>query len=778
MGMLKLYIDYFKRKLKNLRKPKKDIPVDLEEIVEEQWTADFSCSEQRRFAAETGDGYVASFISEPSGGNTALLLEAQRKHLYAWTVNQVSRYKDVIIEADIELPPPVSKSSDSHTEKQADKAGGFAAGVLFRYISQGTFYALMLSDAGWVRLDAVVNTTPMPILGWVKIPHEPDSSGTVQDRRYSVTVIANGTTLTILVNKHWIACCEDDTIQAAGKIAFAVQNWEMYPKAAALLSQFSLNSAPMAVETAYSEANSFSAVPPDARISLAKTLYAMGRTVPALLQLRAAARQREPAEAERLLTGRIYFTQRMFTEAEQEFQAVLAVNPSNEEAIAELGGIYYRNERYADLQSLLAKIPESILLHSSFLSNLEGHLFHAQGKHEEAAESYHRAFSLSPEQGLFALHQAHELYDCGKKELAVDAYIQAARVFLQQEEYADLSEIITVLERIASDDLRTLSLAGKYAYSIGQYDTALLKLKAVCKKGSEDSADWYLYGLLLKAKQPKEAVKALKKACALEPDYGLYQFRLAEALYLTGGKYKPVLEKALAADPENGWVHNLQALAALKEGDIHCAEAAISEARRLLPDEVPLLINYLEVQRRKGQLAACVPLFDIENGTADLAVERNRAAGFHALANAFAADGAHEEAQQWYYKAIRLEPKNPELLTDKAENDSALFLLNEADDGLVKALDIQPSIRIYQLIASIAVQKGDYARAEVTLRAGLDTFADSPDLRYDLVCLYRNTHRLEQASMQLAELKGLEDSERITALEKALSADIDIQKRQ
>jgi len=42
MGMLKLYIDYFKSKLKNLRKSKKEIPIDYEEIVEEQWQADFS----------------------------------------------------------------------------------------------------------------------------------------------------------------------------------------------------------------------------------------------------------------------------------------------------------------------------------------------------------------------------------------------------------------------------------------------------------------------------------------------------------------------------------------------------------------------------------------------------------------------------------------------------------------------------------------------------------------------------------------------------------------
>ena len=794
MGMFKLYIDYFKSKLKNLRKPKEEIPIDYEEIVEEQWQADFSKPENCRFAAETGDGYTAAFTPpEPAGNNTGgLTLEAQRKHLYAWTVNPVFRYKDVIIEADIRLPEPAKKPDGQDTP--TDKAGGFAAGILFRYISQSTFYALMISDAGWVRLDAVVNSTPMPLLGWVKIPgsahsdidhhnsdhhssDHPDSDysnhkGEADTKRaYSIKLIANNTTITILINGHWVACCEDDTIQAAGKIAFAIQNWETYPQVTAQLSRFSLNSIPMTVETAYTEANEFSAVPPDSRISLAKTLYAMGRYVPALLQLRAAARLKEPEEADRILAGRIYFAQRMLDEAEQEFQSVLEANPSNEEAFAELGGIYYRAERYEDLQRLLQKVPKPMMAQSSFLSNLEGHLYHALGKHEESAEAYRRAFTINPEQGLFAFHQANELYDCGKKPEAVDAYMQAARAFLQQEAYDDLAEVITILERIAPNDPRTLSIAGKYAYAVGRYDDALLKLKTACKKGSEDSADWYLYGLLLKTDEPKEAVKAFKKACDLEPEYGLYQFRLAEALYLSNGKYQPVLEQALAADPHNGWVHNLRALAALSENDIEQAEAAVAEARRLLPDEVSLLVNYLEVQRRKGQLAKCLPLFDIENGTADLAVERNRAAAFHALANAFADDDAREEAQQWYYKALKLDPKNPELLTDKAENDYALFLLNEADDGLVKALDIQPSVRIYQLIASISVQKGDYARAEITLRAGLESFTESPDLHYDLACVYRNTKRFEQAQAQIVQLKRYETSERVDALEQALLKD-------
>lgn len=110
MGMLGLYIDYFRRRLKNLWKLKKEIPVDFEEIVEEQWHTDFSGAQDCRFVAETGDGYTASFKSAVSSNSTGgLALEAQRRYLYAWTVNPVFRYKNVIIDAEIYLPKPAKK---------------------------------------------------------------------------------------------------------------------------------------------------------------------------------------------------------------------------------------------------------------------------------------------------------------------------------------------------------------------------------------------------------------------------------------------------------------------------------------------------------------------------------------------------------------------------------------------------------------------------------------------------------------------------------------------
>lgn len=817
MGMFKLYIDYFKEKLIRLwRKPQETVS-DFEEITEELWAEDFSKPEKCRFQEETGNGYTASFSTSNKqiGTAPAFTVTVLRKHLYAWAVNHIYRYKDFILEAEMVFPKRLSENGRQHdaaslhtdvqagdtashsvsdmdtaeanvsgtvtaadgvlsidTTDEALSAGSYAAGFLFRYISEYAFYALAVSDNGWLRLDAVVNSTPIPLLGWTKLP-ETAAQKEETNRRVALTLIANNTAITILVNGLWIASCEDDTIQAAGKIAFAVQNWGKTARAAADLTAYRLNSLPFAVETAHTAANTDSAVPPAQRLHLAQSWYAMGKYIPALLQIQAIWKIRPPEPEERLLAGRIYAAQHLMAEAEKELCAVIAACPQHESAYAELGGLYYQSGANDKLHTLIAAVPE-LVCRSAFLSNLAGHSLHEQQRYEEAAAAYRQAFTLQPEQGVFALNEARDLSACGKTEAAATAYRQAAGVFLQQQAYQDALSAVTALERLAPHDSRTQSLAAKLWYALEDYPRARTLLQTLCENGSTDSADWYLYGLLLRHNTESAgaitAAEAFEKACMLEPDCALYIFRLAETVFLSGGKYRPILEKALAADPKNGWIHNLAALAALQENRLADAEAAVTKARALLPLELPPLANYLEILRRKKQLAACFSLFEPENDRIDAAVEHAPAAAYRLLANVLHSDGYFEEAAEWYRRAVKLEPRNAPLLTDKAENDRALYLLNEADDTLIKALDIEPSPRIYQLIAALAVQKGDYLRAEVTLRTALEQFNSDAGLYYDLLCLYHLLRRFDTVQPLLERLKKLEQSERVTALERELAA--------
>ena len=313
-----------------------------------------------------------------------------------------------------------------------------------------------------------------------------------------------------------------------------------------------------------------------------------------------------------------------------------------------------------------------------------------------------------------------------------------------------MADVINALERLAPNREETWALAGKFYYAIENFKEALNNFQKLCKAKTKDSTVWYLYGLLLQSEKlgtynPDEAIKAFKKALKLEPNSGLYAFRLAEALYLSGDDCSSVLAEAERLDGDNGWVYNLKGLCALDKENYPAAQAALEKARTILPDEIVILENYIEAVRMQGRLKEYAHLFDVEAGTADLAVERNRAEGFHIYANALFFNGEYEEAEIWYQKALKLKPADAEILTDKAENSLQIGFLNEADGLLVKALDIKPSERIYRLIAVVAVQKGDYARAEITLRNAIDEIGNTEELSADLANLYKQTNRKIEA---------------------------------
>lgn len=763
MSKIWLYYEYFKHKLKNRKLKKNKVEFDPEEIKEEVWKTDFSVQTEARFKEESGDGYKTAF-GKNENGTSFFSLELTRKHIYAWSVNPKFRYKNFILEADVTIPSLENKGLAESDGAKESEAGSFAAGFLFRYIAEKAFYAILISDKGWVRIDAVINSTPIPMLGWTR------PAAKIENASFKIKLICADTSITILINGVWLAKLSNDIIQSAGKIAFAGQNWEAVSNVKFFLNGIYINSDSLMVEAADSSANDKNSISPDAHINLAQTYYAMGQAASAIYEIKKAWELRTPVYEDHLLAGRIYFSQRMIDEAEGEFLKALKLKEDSAELSAEIAGLYYHTNNYEKLGAFLKNISEEKFRISPVLCNLKGHYMHAGGEHEKAAEFYARAAELNPEQGLFRLNEANEYRDAGKNNEAVETYIKAANIFLAQEQYNDLGIVINSLERLAPEDERVWALNGKFYYALENTEAALENFKRLCKGGTKDSAVWYLYGLLLQKKsEHEEAVKALKKACKLEPEYALYQFRLAEALFLHGGDCSVFLEKALKLDPSNGWTHNLHAMQLISLNDFAGAEEAVLQARKLLPDEIAVLENYTEIKRLQGKLKECMPLFNIEEGSADLAAERNRAKAYHIFANALFADGENDEACQWYEKALKLNPSDVSLLIDKAENSLAAGLLNDADGLLVKALDIKPLEKIYRLISEIAVQKGDYARSEISLMKAVEEFGETSDLLFDFTNLYIILNKKEKAEKFFTKLKKKEKSPRIKILEESIN---------
>ncbi len=740
--------------LKRVLGSRNDEIADPDDTPEEFWKTDFR--KRSRFQPERGESYAAEI--SPTG----LSLSIHKKNVYVWTVNPIYRYKDFALESLITFPNATTAPKKKATATGFPQAGTMAAGILARYLSDSTFYAILLSDEGLVRIDAVVNGTPVPILGWTetgegdapqdvdgdKAPYETDPNV------YSLRVIAQGTTLTIIVNDRWVASCQDDTIQAAGRIAFAAQNWSEREKNEATLRALAVDSRPMEVEALGTRWNQYIKISPDARINLARTWYAMGKYVPAILELKKAWRDREPGTEELLLSGQAYLAQRLVPEAEHQVRKALALDKTHEEACAELGGILYLQNRFVELDDLVSSAPQATVRASPFLSNLEGHLLKWKGNHAGAADAYRRAAELLPEQGLFRLHEGNEAFAFGDTPRAVGAWLEAANKFLAEEAYDDLAGLVERLEASAPDDARVAGLAGKYFYAIGDETEAETQLARAIGLETSDSAVWYLSGLIASEKKETErAIDSFKKAAELEPTFAPYKFRLAESLFLAGLPCDDELAEALDAGPDDGWTRNLAAMKALQDGDLDGAEANADRARALLPNERAVLVNRAEIARRRGKLDEFLPSLDGDDPES-----------LRAGANLLVEDGRSEEAEEWYVKALRRRPFDPELLMDRAANCLELDMLNEADDLLARAIDLSPSPRAYRLIAYLGGRKGEYARAEVSLIKGLEDFPGDPDILADLTAHYLRTNKSKKAVDVLNKLQTIERSSRVDEL--------------
>lgn len=720
---------------------------DSDDIPEELWQTAFKKPSISRFIEEGGEGYQSTYCED------GFRLDLTKKSLFAWTINPLYRYKNFVIEATLKVTPRTTNNitsinKESSLSEDLSLAGTAAGGFIFRYLSATTFYAVLLSDKGMIRMDALINGNPVTVLGWTE-------TKALLGKENNLRIIACNTSFTIIVNDVWVAECSDDTIQAAGKIALTAQNWSLVPAVSCLLSHFSLDSRPFEIEAVHSRWNNLMPILPEARVTLAATWLAMGSYVPAILQLKKVKNERPLSPSENLILARSFQAQRMFKDAEREFRhSIESKIPDDSiqvnariEAMAELGGIFYLQDRYLELESLLAEIQPDLIQASAYLSNLQGHLLHFQSRHDDAAICYARAGELAPDEGLFCRHEGNEWKEAGYTDRATEAWLKAGRRYLALNQTDELEALLVDLKKITQDDVRVLALAGKFYYAREEIDEALINLEKAADESCTDSAVWYILALIQREKgHITEAIDFLTRARDLEPNYGPYRFRLAETLRNDGKDYTAELASALETDKNNGWVHNLAALAALDNGDPDAAEVHAKEARRLLPNERDIIINLAEIHRRQGRLNDALNLLD-----------KNDPRELHAGANILVEEKNHEEADTWYREALHRTPYNPEILTDRAANCIELDLLNEADDLLGRAYDLLPSPRIYLLISFLAGKKGEFTRSEIALQQGLAEFPKETFLLRELARVYLHTNRAESARKILTRLTSVDD---------------------
>lgn len=770
MNIIKKTLIKFISMLKKLfisKNKKETIIIDYDATPEEKWICNSFVSpfSNARFEEEDGDGYRAFFDKE----TYSFVLELERKNLYAWVQNKFYRYKDFILEAKI----CIVNAKNTRKSNNEAMAGSSSVGWIFRNIEKA-FYSILVSDAGFIRVDLIINNTPKTLIPWTEI------IGGISDE-FKISIISFDSSITCLINDCWVASVEDDTINASGKIAFAGQNYNQTSSVKFLLRNISINSHIIDVQNKYDEVNNEQNIKKEARRHLATSYYTIENTVAAINEIKNIEKTGLEVE-DALLAGKIYFTARLIEKGEQYFLKALELSPSHKEARIQLLNLYYYSDQYEKLKSILDTFQESEFESSSTLCNIKAHYLHYIGSHYDAAIFYNKAFRLSQDQGLFAFNAGREYESDGNIEKAIVSYIEASNAFLKTKQYVDMGQALNALERIAKDDKRYWTISAKFYYAIEKYDDATRYLKLLITTDSKDADVWYLYALILQMKKDEGAIFAFEKAHILKPDESLYCFRYAESLYLGKKDCESYIKEAIRLDEKNGWAYNLYAMLMIDKNEVDKALLYITKARECLPSEISVFGNYIHIKIMKGELNYCYTLFgcasekqeksNIQNEKTDIvldiAVEQNKAEAYYLFANELHQVNELEKAHTWYEKAIKLTSNNNNLLLDSAINSQMLGYLNEAQSYAVKALDISPSIEAYRLISIIAKEMGDYERSEASLVQALNEYGKNEELLFDLVNLFLSINKKEKAISVLQELKAIStlNSNRLIELEK------------
>ena len=767
-------------------------------LVEQLWVADLSAPHAAggRGAGDRAGRAVARGsrfleVDEPSHSafhrEDGLALELKRPDLFAWTEAPFYREADFVLHGDFQFgaDPPYA-----------------ACGFLFRYQDEANFYSALVSTKGYLRLDVVFNGSPRSLVAWTELDASA-AGGAAEERAaggeratgaaderatgaeaaasapdelgdFSLTVIARGSHISILVDEKWAAEAVDETFRQ-GHVAFAAQRFGGDRAAKLLLRSCMIDSRPVEVEAWYYRWNFYVEPEPRARFRLAQTYHAMGEFLAAAVQLRKIERRRALSPDELFLKAEVALRLELYDEAEAALDACLAAEPDRREALDEKVNLLYLQSRYAELKALLETVLPA-MPDNARLAVLSGHARFALGDFIGAAKEYRRAADLDPEQALFRMNEARAWDQAKRRPEAADAYLAAARLFFREDADDDLALALHRLASLRPKSPEVKELRAKTLFRQGKKGEARKLLAELAAAGSQDSAVHYLLGLLLTEEGRRdEALARFERADELESEYALYAFRIAETRFLLGLDCRQAVERALELAPDDGWTLNLAGQAALARGELAEARRLLEAARAALPAAPEPAINLAELESQEGRLEEAIAALA---AFPEDAACRNQAGNAYATA-ALRAEGEEsallvERAAKEYERACRLDGGRCEYQTNLAAAYMRLERYSEAETRIRAALDLGGEPRTYLLAGDLGAVYGDTVRAESAYRLGLELAPEDPSLllalgrRYligrDLPKAQELGRRLEAADAQAASRFRTEIEEATTEL--------------
>ncbi|MEE0879813.1 MAG: tetratricopeptide repeat protein [Treponemataceae bacterium] len=742
--MLNIFKKFFTKKQESQE-------TDFTASVFELWSTDFSKDDNKRFLEESGDGYKTFF---DKGYN----LELYRKELFAWSTNPQYQYKNLCIEtaldfSKINILVPETQSEiafQNGTNSSNIKSAGFCAfGIMFRCVNDSNFYMLLISDKGQFRFDVVFNGTQIPLLGWTKIPENKNKKQSKD--LVPLQIIANGTNFSIIINNQYVTTIQDDTIQSEGYISFAGQNWTEHEKVCCTLPYFVIESRQVQTDASSQQWNSENFIDENHHIEISKSLSAVGRNIPALIELKKIPKEKINEEII-LLKARINMALQLYPEAISELKTQLEKNPESLSLIEELASCFYLSSQYNEFDTFFETVLEQTNA-SALLCSLKAHICTLQRNFDSALDWYEKAFSLQNEEGTHLLNIASTLKLKNQNKEAIEKLLQACQLFLDKKNYQLFVDTTFELEKeklSAKQKMELHSLRGKFYWYQNQFDKAKEELEFYISSKSTKKTDHqaiFMLSTIYKDDNDLEnALELCEKAINLSEKESLY-FRTKAEILLELEKIeeaKSLFEKATELNEDDGWAWYYLAKINLNSGDIKTAKSNICSASTILSEELAVLNLYTIILKSENRLEEALNLIESNAKHSGRGIDYRRDA-YHLIANFLKDDNQFEKAESFYEKSLELSPRDELLITDYADLCVKNEKISQAENLLARLFMTEPSPKASRIMACIATKKGDYYRAELALRQGIENSTQANEdyilLKIDLANLYLLTNK-------------------------------------
>ena len=505
-------------------------------------TFDFSKIKRPPFDIKSESSYIANL------SNSSFELKLKKQNIIAWVDMPGQEFQDHIIEAKIRL----------------DSMEGYAAaGIIFHIMDETSYYLALVSSKGYCRIDEVKDSAPYPLIAWTEISN---FDGTNIDLK----IITHEAKQVFLVNGKWLGEADGDAA-GYGSLGFALAS---YPQnddtesegaftCAAYLDCLSIDTRSKSIEEQYKKSTDESIINAEERLRLTETYAVMGKSEKALEQLVKAWKRRDAAissvattysvvrtRKELLLAARLSFSLGKYSEAERYINSLLDQSSELTGYADSVEGILAHTEKLKILNELgrFEELKEFALTHNEKINKdidfytLTARCYWELKEYLASAEAWNFAFGINSENGVYAANAANAYEAAGKKREALKSFIAAGKIFLNQGNNAELEAMMPRLLKLGVKSWDAHILAGKWAFSIEDYDRSeeefniADKIKSTKKSSVKaDPAAFYLWALVLNLKnKDKAAITLLEKAVELAPNYGLFRFKLEEIKIKSG----------------------------------------------------------------------------------------------------------------------------------------------------------------------------------------------------------------------------------------------------